>query len=337
MGFISGGQPLYTIIISGENESNADRGFSYVEVITGDFGKFELPNLLTVGGHSLAMHNGALVSCGGHAGKNYRDSFGMGLKSSLRCLQLDAISRSWKFHSVLNEDKEYMRTAATAVTTKAGTFLLGFDYPLKLEHLPEKAKKWRQVDFDDPDGNFLGLLNHTSAVVHQSNQIVWIFGPENVFLLHLVKRSISKLASKLNVPRYNPRCSYLPNTKKIIITGGTKWIPGPDGDGDFGEILDSTEIFDTEDFTITMASPMNHKRDAHGIGTITIQGEDRVAVFGGTTGSKWNRGLISLDNLDLELYNSQTDVWELSKIKLKENYDEVTCVTVKLGEILSKM
>ena len=330
MPFIAGGQPPYAIILSGQNESNADKGYSYVEVITGDFGKLQLPNLLTIGGHCLAMHNGALVSCGGHAGKNYRDSFGMGLKSSLRCLQLDAISRSWKFHSVLNEDKEYMRTAATAVTTKAGTFLLGFDYPLKLEHLPEKAKKWRQVDFDDPDGNFLGLLNHTSAVVHQSNQIVWIFGPENVSLLHLVKRSISKLASKLNVPRYNPRCSYLPNTKKIIITGGIKWIPGPDGDGDFGEPLEATEIFDTEDRTITMASPMNHMRYNHGIGTITIQGEDRVAVFGGTSTSNF-----SLDNL--ELYNAKTDLWELSKIKLKENYDEVTCVTVKLGEILSKM
>ena len=54
MGFISGGQPLYTIIISGENESNADKGYSYVEVITGDFGKLQLPNLLTIGGHCLA-------------------------------------------------------------------------------------------------------------------------------------------------------------------------------------------------------------------------------------------------------------------------------------------
>jgi len=332
MDFISGEQISYAIIVSGENESNADRGFSYVEVITGDFGKFELPNLLTIGGNCLAMHNGALVSCGGLAGKDYRNSFGIGLKSTLRCLQLDAISRSWKFHSVLNEDEEYTRTAFTAVTTKAGIFLLGFGYTLELEHLPENAKKWQRVKLNSNGEDFLALLNNKSAVVDQSDQMIWIFGPQNVFLLDLVKSSISKLPSKLNVPRYNPRWAYLPNTKKIIITGGTKWIPGPDGDGDFGEILDSTEIFDTEDFTITMASPMNHKRDAHGIGTITVQGEDRVAVFGGMTGST---SLIGLGNL--ELYNAKTDLWELSKIKLKENYDEVTCVTVKLGEILSKI
>ena len=77
---------------------------------------------------------------------------------------------------------------------------------------------------------------------------------------------------------------------------------------------------------------MKHKREGHGIGTITVQGEDRVAVFGGMTGST---SLIGLGNL--ELYNAKTDLWELSKIKLKENYDEVTCVTVKLGEILSKI
>ena len=83
MPFIAGGQPPYAIILSGQNESNADKGYSYVEVITGDFGKLQLPNLLTIGGHCLAMHNRALVSCGGQAGKDYRNSFGIG------CLQLD--------------------------------------------------------------------------------------------------------------------------------------------------------------------------------------------------------------------------------------------------------
>ena len=58
-----------------------------------------------------------------------------------------------------------------------------------------------------------------------------------------------------------------------MITGG--------GNDDF---LDSTEILDTEDGSVTMASPMNFKRAYHGMGLVTINGEERLAVFGGHDG-----------------------------------------------------
>ena len=65
-----------------------------------------------------------------------------------------------------------------------------------------------------------------------------------------------------------------------------------------GYWLDSTEILDTEDGSVTMASPMNSKRLNHGMGVVTINGEERLAVFGGHDGN---------DELDsVELYNSQT-------------------------------
>ena len=50
--------------------------------------------------------------------------------------------------------------------------------------------------------------------------------------------------------------------------------------------LDSTEVLDTEDGSVTMASPMNSKRDGHGMGVVTINGKDRLAVFGGYDGRK---------------------------------------------------
>ena len=58
--------------------------------------------------------------------------------------------------------------------------------------------------------------------------------------------------------RLEPRCAFIPNTNKIIITGGY----------DNG-YLDATEILDIEDRKVTTAGPMNTKRDLHGMGVVT--------------------------------------------------------------------
>ena len=50
--------------------------------------------------------------------------------------------------------------------------------------------------------------------------------------------------------------------------------------------LDSTEVLDTEGGKVTMASPVNSKRAGHGIGVVTMNGKDRLAVFGGSNGRK---------------------------------------------------
>ena len=61
--------------------------------------------------------------------------------------------------------------------------------------------------------------------------------------------------------------------------------------------LESTEIIDTEHGSISMASPMNSKRWQHGMGVVTINGKDRLAVFGGFDGKTF------IDSV--ELYNTQ--------------------------------
>ena len=93
------------------------------------------------------------------------------------------------------------------------------------------------------------------------------------------------------------------------------------------DYLDSTEILDTEGGSVTMASPMNSKRYGHGMGVITINGNDRLAVFGGFDGRN------SLDSV--ELYNTETEKWEISDLKLSEARSGFSCLTVKLGDILS--
>ena len=94
-------------------------------------------------------------------------------------------------------------------------------------------------------------------------------------------------------------------------------------------VLDSTEIFDTKGGSVTMASPMNSKRWQHGMGFVTINGKDRLAVFGGHDGRS------RLDSV--ELYNTLTEKWETSDFTLSEVKSAFSFLTVKLGDILSNL
>ena len=90
--------------------------------------------------------------------------------------------------------------------------------------------------------------------------------------------------------------------------------------------LDSTEVLDTEDGSVTMASPMNSKRTNHGMGVVTINGEERLAVFGGSDGRR------RLDSV--ELYNTQTEKWETTNIKLREAKEHFSFLSVKLADVV---
>ena len=96
-----------------------------------------------------------------------------------------------------------------------------------------------------------------------------------------------------------------------------------------GFFPDSTEILDPEDGSVTMASPLKSKRFYHGMGVVTINGENRVTVFGGSDG--WNK----LDSV--ELYNTQTEKWETSDFKLSGAKSGFSFLTVKLEDILSNL
>ena len=75
-----------------------------------------------------------------------------------------------------------------------------------------------------------------------------------------------------------------------------------------------------------MASPMNSKRYVHGIGVVTINGEDKVAVFRGLGGRNY------FDSA--ELYNTQIRKWEIADFKQSEAKFGFSFLTVKLGDIL---
>ena len=76
-----------------------------------------------------------------------------------------------------------------------------------------------------------------------------------------------------------------------------------------------------------MASPMNSNRIDHGIGVVIINGENKLAVFGGYDGRT------TLDSV--ELYNTETEKWEISDLKIGKARSGFSCLTVKLGDIIS--
>ena len=65
------------------------------------------------------------------------------------------------------------------------------------------------------------------------------------------------------------------------------------------------------------------------MGVVTINGEERLAVFGGSDGRTW------LDSV--ELYNSQTGKWETTDIKLKEGKSNFGFLSVKLADVISHL
>ena len=65
------------------------------------------------------------------------------------------------------------------------------------------------------------------------------------------------------------------------------------------------------------------------MGVLTINGEDKLAVFGGEfDGSR------RLDNV--EIFNNQTEKWETTGIKLKDTKYDFGFLTVKLKDVIDK-
>ena len=93
----------------------------------------------------------------------------------------------------------------------------------------------------------------------------------------------------------------------------------------------SVEIIDTKDGNITMASPMNIGRAGHGMDVVTINGEDKLVVFGGVDESA------SVTGTDVELYNTETEKWEASSLKMKKGKSDFAYLSLKLSDIDSKL
>jgi len=294
-----------------------------VEVLTGDLETKQLPILPRENyGSSMVLQNGTILLCGRVC---------RGWNSEQKCLQLD--HGTWNEHSTLNVE----RFAHSAVTTQTATFVFGGTYSrTTYEYLPKDSTTWLMGKTEFPGGFSKG-----GAIAVKSDQEIWLIGgcrtEQRILSFNVIDHTFQELPSQLNVKRRGHscafqklhsqlnvgrrlhRCAFIPNTNKVLITGGYN----------YNGSLDSTEILDTEDGSVKMASPMKSKRAYHGMGVVTINGEERLAVFGGFNGRT------RLDSV--ELYNTQTEKWETTDIKLKEANSEFGFLSVKLADVVSHL
>ena len=309
--------PKNTIFISVRMSSiMVAGGYSYgkmpicVQVVSGDSNIKQFPSLPDthemqwpkgIGGPSLVIHSKTILLCG--AGRNAE-----------KCLQLD--DDSWKEHSIHNYEGRFR---SSIVSTHMATFIFGGrNAENTYEYLPIGSTTWQVGKTAIPGGFKFGF-----AIANKSDKEIWLFGGKDtgrrILSFNPYDHTFSELPTKLNISRSTPRCAYIPGTNQIAITGG-----------DIGYMsLKHVEYFDTKDRSISMGfreGHLNFPRTEHGIGIVTINDEEKLAVFGGC-GEKFNK----LN--DVEFYNTKTETWETSDITLKEPNWAFASLTFKPSDL----
>ena len=280
------------VIAGGDNrkEEGGSKPLTSVEVISSfSREKMELPSLpeeitqdVISTKCSMFIHDGALMvfACTG----TY--SF---LKNPWKCFEFN--NGKWKEHSTLKRN----RSCSTTVATDKGTFIFGGNESHKtFEYLPIGSQKWKNGKKGQlPGGFFYGC----AIQIKNKHEILLINGiTDKILSFNINSHTSQELPFRLNFQREFPACAYIPGTNKILVTGGIS-----------GAIHQSScEIIDTEDGTVKMASDMNYARCTHGVGIINVNGEDRLAVFGGS-------GYGGRRHDSIELYNAKTQKWELTE------------------------
>ena len=279
--------------------------------LVGDWAKLsgkQIPELpKNFEGDFLTMYNKSII-IGGRKRNTYTS----------KCFEL--FHGTWKKHSTLNKE----RPGATVVTTDMGIFAFGgkFGRSKDYEYLPNESTSWKVGKSEIP---FRIINDRCYAISIPSDEHIWLIGASSNYSMRLILKfninthTFQELHIATNEPRIHKRCIIIPGTKKILITGDIK--------SSIYKAYKTTEILDTENETISEGPSLNIARGNHGIGIVTIKGENKLVVFGGYGKERTNLN-------GGELYNTQIGKWETVDIKMREGKYNFGFISFKLGDVI---
>ena len=242
----------------------------------------------------MFLHNKTIVIC--VSSKNFKT-----------CFKLQ--EGNWTIYNSLN----YERTFAATVSTNNATFIFGgMDSKTKytFEYLEKDAANWK-----------LGKTNITGSfeygcTIAISEEEIWLIGgltpnEKRILSFNVRNQSFTEMPFELKLGRRQHQCAFIPGTRNIIVTGGT----------DYGYYLDSTQIINVDNGSVSNGARMNSKRCRHGIGILNINNQERIVIFGGKNDDDYLK--------TVEVYNTQAQNWELSNITLIEARESFGFLTIK--------
>ena len=239
---------------------------------------------------SMFLHNETIMICGGSNN----------LKT---CLKLE--EGKWTEYNSLKEE----RRDAAVVSTTTSTFIFGGSRSRDTyEYLEKNASEWILGKTKIPGGFSQGCS------IAKSPDEIWLIGGSGAYeslSFNVTNQTFTELRIQLKQVGYGHQCAFIPGTRNIFATGGI-----------FSGSEDSTEIIDVESRNVTKGPSMKSKRAYHGIGVLNIEGHERVVVFGGQSS-------LSSYLKSVEVYNAQTQKWELTNIELSEAKKNFGFMTIK--------
>ena len=299
----------FSFIISVKSKSIVVAGgiaYSGVEVVSTNktIRNMKLPNLPLKFGTMAFFHNNTLANCD------------PGAKT---CYQLQ--NDQWKPLNTLNKERDI----GIAVSTDHASYIFGGAASSKTyEYLPKNSDTWILGKNEIPI-----QFDHSGCSVALSNEEIFLITNEQIlkfdtssetFTIVKVWQEVDSKWKPANWKYY--ACSIIPGTQKIIVTGGEDEEGNPNDSTKILHVQDDGEIIPSN------ATSMNVKRNGHGIGLFTIQGEERIAVFGG----------FDFDALDsIETFNYKSGKWELSEFKLSKRNNYFGSVSLPNDFILSML
>ena len=176
-----------------------------------------------------------------------------------------------------------------------GTYIFGGNLsPKTFEYLPNNSSTWELAKIEIPGYGY----SRGCAVYVKSKQEIWLIGgkyetDKRILVFEINTQTFRELSSTLWLGRYGHSGALIPGTsQKILITGGAYEMG----------MTRICEVIDIENGgEVSFVSSMSQDRCEHGIGTLKINNEERLAVFGGC------------DETYVELFNVQTENWEIAE------------------------